>query len=293
MALRVDYVTRETANNLRRNLLMTSAAVLTVAVSLALVGGALLLRQGVQNATVQWRGGVELNIFLKPEATQAQTDAIQRQLEALPQVKRVRYCSKECAFAEFKSLFANEPEFQDAVTADDLPPSFRVVPTSPELTETVGSKFVDRPGVYKVKYAEKEIKTLLNVTKWAQRFILAIALILLLSAAVLILNTIRMAIYSRRREVAVMKLVGATNWFIRVPFMFEGLVQGLFGAAVAFGAVVLGRNLLLDAIRNNELFKQFYVSSSEVLGTGIMMILVGVIVGAVGSAIAVNRFLDV
>lgn len=293
MALRVDYVARETANNLRRNLLMTSAAVLTVAVSLALVGGALLLRQGVQNATVQWRGGVELNIFLKPEATQTQTDAIQRQLEAIPQVKRVRYCSKECAFAEFKSLFANEPEFQDAVTADDLPPSFRVVPTSPELTETVGRQFVDRPGVYKVKYAEKEIKTLLNVTKWAQRFILAIALILLLSAAVLILNTIRMAIYSRRREVAVMKLVGATNWFIRVPFMFEGLVQGLFGAAVAFGAVVLGRNLLLDAIRNNELFKQFYVSSSEVIGTGVMMILVGVIVGAVGSAVAVNRFLDV
>jgi cell division transport system permease protein len=102
-----------------------------------------------------------------------------------------------------------------------------------------------------------------------------------------------MAIYSRRREVAVMKLVGATNWFIRVPFMFEGLVQGLFGAAVAFGFVVLGRNLLLDAIRNNELFKQFYVSSSEVLGTGVLMILVGVIVGAVGSAVAVNRFLDV
>ena len=95
------------------------------------------------------------------------------------------------------------------------------------------------------------------------------------------------------REIEVMKLVGATNWFIRVPFMAEGLVQGLFGAAVAFGAVVLGRNLLLDAIRNNELFKQFYVSSSEVPGTGIMMILVGVIVGAVGSAVAVNRFLDV
>jgi cell division transport system permease protein len=293
MALRVDYVTRETANNLRRNLLMTSAAVLTVAVSLALVGGALLFRQGVQNATVQWRGGVELNIFLKPEATQAQTDAVQRQLDALPQVKRVRYCDKQCAFAEFKSLFANEPEFQDAVTADDLPPSFRVVPTSPELTEQVGRQFVNRPGVYKVKYAEKEIKTLLNVTKWAQRFILAIALILLLSAAVLILNTIRMAIYSRRREVAVMKLVGATNWFIRVPFMFEGLVQGLSGAALAFGAVVLGRNLLLDVIRNNDLLKQFYVSSGEVFGTGIMMILVGVIVGAVGSAVAVNRFLDV
>lgn len=293
MPLRVDYVARETFTNLRRNLLMTSAAVLTVAVSLALVGGALLLRQGVQNATRQWKGGVELNIFLKPEATQVQTDAVQRQLEAMPQVKRLRYVGKAQAFKEFKQLFANEPEFQDAVTADDLPPSFRVVPRAPELTQVIGEAFRDRPGVYKIKYAEKEIKTLLKVTNALRWGILGVAAVLLLSAAVLILNTIRMAIYSRRREVAVMKLVGATNWFIRVPFMFEGLFQGLVGAGVAFGFVTVGRNLLVNAIRNNELFKQFYVSGAEVLGTGVFMILVGVMVGAVGSAIAVNRFLDV
>ena len=293
MALRVDYVARETANNLRRNLAMTSAAVLTVAISLALVGGALLLRQGVRNATVQWRGGVELNIFLKPEATQAQTDAIQRQLEDNPQVRRTRYCSKECAFAEFQQLFANEPEFQDAVTPDDLPPSFRVVPRTPELTETIGRGFEDDPGVYKVKYAKKEIDTLLRVSGWAEKFMYGLAGLLLVSASVLILNTIRMAIYARRREVAVMKLVGATNWFIRVPFMFEGLLQGLLGAAAAFGAVALARNFLLDAIQNNELFRQFYVSGGEVFGTGVVLIVVGVAVGAIGSAVAVNRFLDV
>jgi len=293
MAVKVDYVARETFTNLKRNVFMTTAGVLVVAVSLGLVGGALLLRQGVANATVQWKGGVELSIFLKPEATAQQVDSIRRQLVAMPEVRRTRYCDKRCAFSEFKQIFANEPEFQDAVTADDLPPSYRVVPKTPELTDVIGNQFKDQPGVYKVKYAAKEIKTLLNVTNWLQRGILAIALILLLAASVLILNTIRMAIYSRRREVAVMKLVGATNWFIRVPFMFEGLLQGLVGAAVAFGVVALGRNLLLGAIRHNELFKQFYVTSAEVLGTGTLMILVGVAVGAAGSAIAVNRFLDV
>jgi cell division transport system permease protein len=291
--IRLDYVARETLTNLRRNVFMTTAGVLVVAVSLALVGGALLLRQGVQNATVQWKGGVELNIFMKPDATQAQLDAVGRRLQSMQEVKRVRFCGKECAYREFKTLFANEPEFQDAVTADDLPPSYRVVPVDPALTEVIGNQFVDQPGVYKVKYAEKEIRTLLKVTNALHWGFLIVAGVLLASAAVLILNTIRMAIYARRREVAVMKLVGATNWFIRVPFMFEGLLQGLVGAAVAFGAVSLGRNLLVHAVRNNEFLQQFYISSGEVVGTGILILVVGAMVGAAGSAIAVNRFLDV
>jgi cell division transport system permease protein len=293
MALKVDYVARETVTNLRRNLLMTGAAVLTVAISLALVGAALLLRQGVQNATVQWRGGVELNIFLKPDATNDQVDAIRRQLESMPEVKTIRYCGKACAFKEFNKLFANETDLRDVVTANDLPPSYRVVPKSPELTDVIGGQFTSRPGVLKVNYAEKTVKSLLRVTRVLQLVILVIALALLLSASVLILNTIRMAIYARRREVAVMKLVGATNWFIRVPFMFEGLLQGLAGAVAAFLVVALARNLLVDVVRHSDLFRQFYVSGAEVFGTGIFMVLVGVVVGAAGSAIAVNRFLDV
>jgi cell division transport system permease protein len=106
-----------------------------------------------------------------------------------------------------------------------------------------------------------------------------------------------MAIFARRREVAVMKLVGATNWFIRVPFMLEGLVQGLAGAVVAFGVVWLGRDLItreIQGARNDlALFKQFLVTSQDVMTTGIFLVVVGVVVGAVGSAMAVSRFLDV
>src|SRR5689334_23462428 len=106
---KIDYVARETASNLRRNLLMTSAAVLTVTVSLALVGGALLLRQGVSNATVQWRGGVELSIFLKPDATKSQHDAIERRLKAMPQVKSVKYVDQKAAKEEFDKIFNGDP----------------------------------------------------------------------------------------------------------------------------------------------------------------------------------------
>jgi cell division transport system permease protein len=292
---KIDYVARETASNLRRNLLMTSAAVLTVAVSLALVGGALLLRQGVSNATIQWRGGVELSIFMKPDVTDSQRNAIYRRLKAMPQVKTIKYVDQKAAKKEFDSLYHGDPVIANAVGYKDLPPSYRVVPYDANQVQTIGEPFRDDPGVMKngVTYAAKQIKTLLRVTRALQLGIMVVAAMLLLSASVLILNTIRMAIYSRRREVAVMKLVGATNWFVRVPFMFEGLIQGLAGAGAAFAVVYLGRNLLQHSLRHSDLFRQFYVSSAEVVMTGIFIVAVGAIVGALGSAIAVRRFLDV
>src|SRR5581483_7853547 len=111
MALSVDYVVRETATNLRRNLLMTVAAVLTVAVSLSLVGGALLLKQGVARATLRWRGGVELSIFLDPKATPSQASAIEQQLASMPHlVKKFTYYDHDAAYKEFKQMFANSPD---------------------------------------------------------------------------------------------------------------------------------------------------------------------------------------
>ena len=125
---------------------------------------------------------------------------------------------------------------------------------------------------------------------------IGVAVVLLLSAAVLILNTIRMAIFARRREVSVMKLVGATNWFIRLPFMSEGLFQGLFGSAVA-AAVVLGLRALVDKLSNpndpGSLLFQIRPSGWQVFVTDAVLIVLGMAIGAAGSAIAIRRFLDV
>jgi len=125
---------------------------------------------------------------------------------------------------------------------------------------------------------------------------LAIAVLLLLSAAVLILNTIRMAIFARRREVSVMKLVGATNWFIRVPFMSEGLIQGLLGSLVA-AAGIFGLHALLNHLGNpanpEAVLTQMRLSGWEVFGTQAVVVIVGVLIGTAGSAIAIRRFLDV
>ncbi|MGI8684043.1 MAG: permease-like cell division protein FtsX [Acidimicrobiales bacterium] len=293
MALSVDYVVRETASNLRRNLLMTAAAVLTVAVSLSLVGGALLLKQGVSKASLQWRGGVELSVFMLPEATPEQNEAVERELSQMPEVRKFSFVDQAAAFEEFKQMFANSPDLVESVEAKDLPPSYRVVPKRAEFVDVVGGRFEKRPGVKEVVFAREVVDTLLKVTSALQIGIVSVAGVLLLSAVLLILNTIQMAIFARRREVAVMKLVGATNWFIRVPFMLEGMVQGIVGAAAAFGVVAIVRNLLAGAVGANVMGNQLLPPASDVVGTGLFVLFAGAAIGAVGSAFAVRRFLDV
>jgi len=295
MALSLQYVAKETGNNLRRNLLMTTGAILCVAVSLTIVGIALVLKQGVSRATIQWKNGVDMNVFMKPDATPDQTAAVRSQLDSLrnSEIKRYTYCDQTCAYAEFKKMFANTPEFQTSVSQTDLPPSFRVVPEHAALIEQTGNRFTNQPGVRDVEYAKDAIKGLLTVTHYAQVAFISLAAILLVLAILLIVNTIRMAIFSRRREVAVMKLVGATNWFIRVPFMTEGMVQGVAGGAVAFLVVYVLRNAVFHLVRKQAIFNNLVASTHDVVNTGLAILLVGAVVGAAGSAAAVSRFLDV
>lgn len=295
MALSADYVVRETASNLWRNRLMTLAAVLTVAVSLSLVGAALLLNQGVRSAVGKWRGGVELIVFMNPNASPSQAQAIRTQLSGNPEVKSYRYFDKAQSYQEFKRDFAGQPDLVQSVSANELPPSYRIVLAQADEAKAVGEQFNNQPGVLKVQYNRQAVDAMLKVTGIAQVVMLALAVILLLSASVLILNAIRMAIFARRREVAVMKLVGATNWFIRVPFMLEGTVQGVIGAVVAAGAVV-GLQRLVGYVINHfqaHLLQGVLVSGHEVLVTQLFVVAMGAIVGGGGSALAVRRFLEV
>ena len=154
---------------------------------------------------------------------------------------------------------------------------------------------VSVPGVLQATFPEQSIKAMEQVTNVVQLILLVVAIVLLISSLVLILNSIRMAIFARRDEVGVMKLVGATNWFIRVPFMLEGLVQGLIGAIVAVG-VVLGANVGVHALvtHNNVVaFSSLSLPTHELVTTEVIVVLVGVLIGALGSFAAVRRFLDV
>jgi cell division transport system permease protein len=177
-----------------------------------------------------------------------------------------------------------------------MPTSFWCTPVAlPDAAQVVRT-FNGAAGVLAVTEPSQAIhneETVINVIKWA---FLAIAVVLIISAAVLILNTIRMAIFARRREVSVMKLVGATNWFIRVPFMSEGLLQGLIGSLLAAGVVWLLYALINhwgSGRTTSNIFTAIHTSSTEMIVTNVVVVLVGALIGTIGSAIAIRRFLDV
>ena len=295
MAVSVDYVVRETASNLWRNRLMTIAAVLTVAVSLSLVGAALLLRQGSANATGTLERGTQVTVWMEPDANAQEISAVGTELSQLNYVTQpCVYWNKARNFTEARRLLPSDV-FQ-ATTQAEMPTSYWCTPVALADAAQVVHTFSGTAGVLSVTEPQQTIhneETVINVSKWV---CLAIAIVLIISAAVLILNTIRMAIFARRREVSVMKLVGATNWFIRVPFMSEGLLQGLIGsllAAVVVYFVYLFINHEGSGRTTSNIFTAMHMSGSEVLLTNAVVVIVGMAIGSIGSAIAIRRFLDV
>ena len=284
MRVYLRYAIKETLSNLWRNRMMTIAAVLTVAVSLSLVGAALLLKQSAAQASAQWQQGTRVIVWMQPAASQSEIGNIQTELANLPIVKKCVYYTQLQDYNEAKKLL--NPAETQTLTVAEMPTSFRCVPTVPADAFTVVTQFSNQPGVYRVTAPIQQIREMNHAIRVLQIVFLALAGVLLLSATVLILNTIRMAIFARRREVSVMKLVGATNWFIRIPFITEGFIQGLLGSAVAMLAVTA---LHIWYPLHNE----FSLSTSSLWGTNAVVLIVGVVIGSVGSAIAIRRFLDV
>lgn len=296
MALKVDYVARETASNLVRNVTISIATILTVTVSLFLVGFSMMVSQGVRNATQRWQGGVEFVVFLNPTATEDQIASVGTDLQGSPDVEAITFIDKAAAFEEFKRLFADSPEMQNAVGPDILPPSFRVVPVNKDAdtVTALSDQYETKPGVQQVVSATDTIRLVQQLSSRLTVGMAIVAFFLLGAAGLLILNTIRMAMYARRREIEVMKLVGATNWFIRVPFMVEGLVQGVVGAILAIVSLAIFRPFFEDWFPQDfQLFSAITLNTTEALWIYSVMGVIGCVVGAAGAGVAVTRFLDI
>ncbi len=298
MALNVGYVARETGQNLGRNPTLTIASVVTVAVALTLAGVALLVREGVDGLSGKFRNDVDIIIFLEPDVTEEQIDALQRTLDDNPEVREATYVDREEAFAEAQELFADEPTMQELLRPEDVPTSFRVKPTNPDSDSVVALRgvFQNEAGVLDVESAQDAIKA---IQELSEKLNLGVFLASFVSAGIAILliyNTIRTAMFARRREIEVMKLVGATNWFIRVPFILEGMIQALLGGFLAIGLLLALNSVLFQSLAKEEyleLFAEFDFSVATVVGQSVPLVLAGAIIGAVGSGFAVGRFLDV
>ena len=295
MPISAGYVARETGTNLRRNLLMTFSAIITMAVALSAFGGVLIMRQAINKASIQWKGGVEMAIFLQPNVSTNETAAIGHELSSTPGVKKFHFVDKPQAYQEFKEIFGNNNDIVGVLGVNDMPPSYRVVPTRAQEISQLGKQFEGQPGVLQVSYAQQEIDSLLHQFRQLRLIGAILAAGVGLGAVALIVNTIQLAIFARRREVAVMKLVGATNWFIRVPFMLEGLIHGIVGAVIALAVTYGVRDTIASFVGNETVLgsRQLYVTPHEAIVTGLLLLVVGAGVGLLGSYFAVRRFLDV
>jgi cell division transport system permease protein len=291
---RLSYFVRETLISLRRNLLMTIAGIITVAVSLFLFGGILLVSRTVDHGTARWSHGVELEIFMKNPVPDTQIADVRTALQNSSSVKSSKFLNHEDAYKEFKKIFRDQPALIESTSPSDLPESFRVVPTKAEYTADIANQFHDFTGVDQVITAQEQVKRILTATRVIRWAFFAMAGVLLASSLFLIVNTIRLATYARRREIEVMKLVGASNWFVRVPFMAEGLVQGAVGAGFAFGFVFILKIVITNLLDNkHNLLQAFYVTNADAIWIGLFVVLIGAAIGTMGSMIGLRRFLDV
>ena len=298
MVFRLWYFLRETIVSLWRNLSLTLAAILTVAISLSLVGSSLLVREGAEQATAQFQEGVEFIVFMNADALETQEAAIREVLETSPAIADYSYVNKLMAYEEFRELFSDKPELVESVTPDIMPPSYRITPADPDADNVaeLARQFSEQPGVKEVATATEAIRQIEDFSTRVSQALLVAAVVLVVVSAVLILNTVFTAIGARRQEIEVMKLVGATNWFIRIPFMLEGTIHGLIGAVLAVPALFVVDSRVLAYFQESEavpLFRGFAVPENYVWNTSIWLLVIGAAIGMIGSAIAVTRYLDV
>ena len=248
--MRLKYVFSEVATGLWRNVTMTIAMIITMAVSLTLLGASLLLYKQVDTMRQVYNEEVEVSMFLKAEgATAEQKAAIEADLHSDPLVANVDFETKDQAYEKFKVLFASAPDLVNLTKTESLPESYRIKLKDTNTFDTFEakySKYVGDGGVEVIVDQKKLVEKVFTVLGALQKLALIIAIVQGVAALMLVINTIQVAAYSKRREVAVMKLVGASNWFIQAPFVLEAVAAGLIGAIIAYGTLVLAKIYIFD-----------------------------------------------
>ena len=221
MAFRIDYVARETGQNLRRNWLLAFATIVVVAVSLAALGGVFLIKSGIERAFAKWSDDVSFIVYMNASAPQDQIDSVGRQLDENPQVASVDYFDRAESYELFKRIFEkDDPEIIDTIKPEDLPTSFRVRPrnSDADVVQELAKTFEPKPGVYSVEFPSEQIRQIQRGAERATTVLLGVSVVLIAASSVLIFIAIQTAVFSRRREIEVMRLVGATNWYIPVSY---------------------------------------------------------------------------
>jgi cell division transport system permease protein len=293
MALGLQGYFRETASGLRRNGIVAFAAMSTAFIALFLFGLALLIAREFNLVIDAWTGNVEVAVYLTDPVNPDTVKLLTNKLEGLPAVADVQYESKEDACARARILFRDQPTFIENVDcATVFPASLRVKLADTAQFAQVRAIVEGQPGVAEIRDYRDLLTRLVAITRVLSVGILSIAVIMLASAVALIANTLRMGMFARRKEIGIMRLVGATNWRIRVPFLIEGLVESLLGAAAAVFALFLVKVIFIDRLRGEIKFFPL-VQNHDVLALAPWILIAATLIAVIAGTIGMRRFLDV
>lgn len=304
MAINVGYFVRESLQSFRRNWVMSVGAIITIFLSLLLVGVSIGSSMIVDNVVHSVEEKVSIRIFLKDGAAPQDVQTLQNDLLADKRVKTVKYVSKEQALAEFKKTMADSPEIVDQLTTNPLPASIDVNLKNPrDVLAVVASikanstfpNVADKPEnpEKSLKYGQQIVKQLFAFTNIVRT--VGVVFIIMLSGISLIFinNGIRLAIYSRRKEIAIMRLVGASNWFIRTPFLMEGVLQSLVGSLLALASLGAIKAYAIPIMKQQLSFLPVALPTSAAVQMVLILVLGGAVIGLLGSGWALRRYLKV
>jgi cell division transport system permease protein len=280
--MRAKYILSEVMVGLWRNVTMTVAMIITMAVSLAMLGASLVLYQQINSMKTYYNDQVEVSIFLKADVTDEQRNAIQQALQGDSMVRQpVLHETKEQAYTKFKDEFKDAPDLVAATSPNSLPESFRIKLRNPGQYQELHDRYVQMDGVNDIIDQRQLLSRVFGVLGSAQTLSLVVAVIQGIAALLLVGNTIQVAAYSRRREVAVMKLVGASNWFIQSPFVLEAMFAGVIGAILASLVLVAGKIWLIDGSLKSLINLLTPVPWSRITLMAPILIAVGAVVSGV------------
>jgi cell division transport system permease protein len=302
--MRAQFVFGEVWIGLRRNLTMTVALVVVVAISLSLLGTGLLFVKQVGHTRALWQSKVELSIYLcdknplSPQctkngpATPAQTAQIKQTLSKLPQVVNVTYHSQAANLRQFRREFHYDPVFVNSVLPGDIPASFQVKLKNAQTDAgPVMGAVTGMPGVDSVGDDSSILDNFFRLLNGARNAVIVVAVILIVAAILLVANTIRLSAFNRRRETAIMRLVGASNFYVQLPFLVEGMIAGLFGWLVAV-ALLTGARAGIDGLQNYFPFHT-QLSAGDLVEVVVVTMFIGLMLCGLTSFLTLRRYLRV
>lgn len=290
----MEYFIKEALYSLKRNGLMSFASVTTVALSLLILGLFLVMVLNLNNMASALESQVQISVYLQDGLSDFEMREVGTRITKLPGVVQVNFISKEEAMKRFKERLGEQQSLLNALgDVNPLPNAFEVKVDRTDRVKTVAQAVMQLKGVENAKYGQEVIEQLFALTKMVRIFGLVIIVFLALAALFIISNTIRITVFARRKEIGIMKYVGATDWFIRWPFLLEGMMLGFGGAMLAVLFLNETYGVLIHQVYESLAFLPLIPQYPFITNISVVLLVTGTVIGALGSTISLRRFMKV